>query len=51
MRELNLNETNSVAAGAVPLLLGILAFEWANAERIQTSIEGFLEGFSDGISD
>ena len=51
MRELDINETNSVAAGALPVLLGVLAFEWAYADQIQTSIEGFLEGFADGISD
>lgn len=47
MRELNLEETGAVAGGAVPVLLGILAFEWYQMDNIQDFVEGFFDGLED----
>ena len=47
MHELNIEETHSVAAGAVPVLLGILAFEWYQMDNIQDFVEGFFDGIED----
>lgn len=47
MRDLNLEETGAVAAGAVPVLLGILAFEWYQMDNIQDFVEGFFDGLED----
>jgi len=47
MRELNIGETQSVAAGAVPVLLAVLAFEWYQMDNIQDFVEGFFDGLED----
>lgn len=51
MRELKIEDTEAVAGGALPILLGILGAELLYADEIQEGIEGFLEGFSDAMND
>jgi hypothetical protein len=43
MRNLTLEEVSATAGGLVPVLLGILAFEWYQAENIQQGFVGFFD--------
>lgn len=47
MHELDIEKTELVAGGAVPVLLGILAFEWYQMDNIQDFVEGFFDGLED----
>lgn len=44
MRTLEATEVNSVSGGMLPVLIGILAFEWYEAGHIRSFMDGFLDG-------
>jgi len=44
MRELNMHEIEDVSGGILPVLIGILAFEWYEAGHIRSFIDGVLDG-------
>ncbi|HVX56595.1 MAG TPA: hypothetical protein VHA37_02580 [Candidatus Saccharimonadales bacterium] len=44
MRELNMHEIEDVSGGILPVLIGILAFEWYEAGQIRSFIDGVLDG-------
>lgn len=43
MRSLTSVEVSAATGGLVPVLLGILAFEWYEAENIQLMFDGFFD--------
>ncbi len=44
MRELEMREIDEVAGGLLPVLIGILAFEWYEAGHIRSFMDGVLDG-------
>lgn len=44
MRTLKMEEVEIVSGGVLPVLIGILAFEWYEAGHIRSFIDGFLDG-------
>jgi len=44
MRELEMREMDDVAGGVLPVLIGILAFEWYEAGHIRSFMDGVLDG-------
>lgn len=44
MRSLEAAEVENVSGGILPVLIGILAFEWYQAGNIRSFMDGVLDG-------
>jgi hypothetical protein len=43
MRDLTSTEVAVISGGIVPILLGVLAFEWYEANNIKSAFDGFFD--------